>query len=102
MRRFAIGIILTAVSVGLLVKLIAWESVWGILQSADERLIALAVLCLVLSLVAKTARWRLLLPDETPVPTPRRHARTSVPGASTLTRSLATASGGHPTGGTTS
>ena len=71
MRRFAIGIILTAVSVGLLVKLIAWESVWGILQSADERLIALAVLCLVLSLVAKTARWRLLLPDETPVPTPR-------------------------------
>ncbi|MCC6388635.1 MAG: flippase-like domain-containing protein [Dehalococcoidia bacterium] len=71
MRRFVVGLALTALSVGLLVKLIAWQTVWGVLQSADERLIVLAILCLVLSLVAKTARWRLLLPDDSPVATPR-------------------------------
>ena len=33
MRRFVVGLALTAVSVGLLAKLIAWQTVWGVLQA---------------------------------------------------------------------
>lgn len=71
MRRFAFGLAVTIVSAGLLFRLIPWSSTEAALRSADPAFIALAVTCLVASLMAKTARWRLLLPDASGVSTPR-------------------------------
>jgi uncharacterized protein (TIRG00374 family) len=70
-RRFFLGLALTAASVALLARLIDWHRTWGALQAANPLLIALAVTSLVLSLAAKTLRWRLLLPPEAGVTTPR-------------------------------
>ncbi|MGE5594628.1 MAG: lysylphosphatidylglycerol synthase transmembrane domain-containing protein [Hyphomicrobiales bacterium] len=71
MRRFLIGFAVTVVCLGLLVRLIDWERTRSVLSSADPAFIALAVTCLLLSLVAKTVRWKLLLPDEPGVSTSR-------------------------------
>ncbi len=69
--RFLIGLAVTAACALLLLRLIPWSSTRAALESADPRFIALAVTCLVASLVAKTVRWRLLLPDTSGVSTPR-------------------------------
>lgn len=71
MRRFVIGLVFTAVSVGLLWRLIDWQRTKAALSTAEPGFIALAVSCLVLSLLAKTVRWKLLLPDESQVSTRR-------------------------------
>jgi len=71
MRRIAIGLGLTLVSGVLLFKMTNWSTTISVLRSADPALIALAVGTLVLSLAAKTARWRLLLPERSPVTTVR-------------------------------
>ncbi|MBK9343632.1 MAG: flippase-like domain-containing protein [Dehalococcoidia bacterium] len=71
MRRFLIGLVVTAVCAALLFRLIPWSSTEAALQAADPRFIALAVTCLVASLVAKTVRWRLLLPEGSAVSTTR-------------------------------
>ncbi len=71
MRRFLLGMLFTVASAILLVRLIDWELAWGTLKTADAGYIALAVTSLVLSLTAKSIRWRLLLPAESSVSTPR-------------------------------
>jgi len=71
MRRFIIGLAATVVSVVLLVRLIDWDSTANALESANPKYIGFAVTCLLLSLVAKTFRWRLLLPAKSKVTTPR-------------------------------
>ena len=71
MRRFLIGLVVTAVCAALLFRLIPWSSTEAALQAAGPRFIALAVTCLVASLVAKTVRWRLLLPEGSAVSTTR-------------------------------
>lgn len=71
MRRFLLGLVFTAVSMALLFRLIDWSTTTAALRSADPTFIALAVTCLVLSLGAKTVRWRLLLPADSAVTTPR-------------------------------
>ena len=71
MRRFLIGMVFTAASVGLLVRLIDWETTMAVLRDADLTFIALAVTALILSLALKTVRWRLLLPDDAEVKTTR-------------------------------
>ncbi len=71
MRRFIAGLLFTAASLALLLRVIDWSTTAAVLKSADWKFIALAVSCLVASLVAKTARWRLLLPTNSAVTTPR-------------------------------
>ncbi len=71
MRRFIIGLVVTAVCAGLLFRLIPWSSTEAALRAADPRFIVLAVTCLVASLIAKTVRWRLLLPEGSSISTPR-------------------------------
>ena len=71
MRRFVLGLLVTVVSVALLIRLIPWSSTEAALRAADPLFIALAVSCLVASLIAKTVRWRLLLPEGSGVSTPR-------------------------------
>jgi uncharacterized protein (TIRG00374 family) len=71
MRRFLLGLGLTAVSLILLSQLIDWRTSFDVLQRANLWFIAAAVGCLVVSLVAKTMRWRFLLPKEANVSTPR-------------------------------
>ena len=71
MRRFILGLAVTLFCAVLLFRLIPWSSTETALRSADPMFIGLAVSCLVLSLAAKTARWRLLLPEASPVTTPR-------------------------------
>ncbi|MBN9491845.1 flippase-like domain-containing protein [bacterium] len=71
MRRFILGIVVTGVSVFLLVRLIDWDSTASALESANPKYIGFAVTCLLFSLLAKTFRWRLLLPAASHVTTPR-------------------------------
>lgn len=71
MRRFALGLVLTVVCGALLVRLIDWDTTFATLQNANPKYIAFAVTCLVLSLAAKTLRWRLLLPSNSSVTVPR-------------------------------
>ena len=71
MRRFVLGLAVTLVCAVLLFRLIPWSSTQTALRSADPMFIGLAVSCLVLSLAAKAVRWRLLLPEASPVTTPR-------------------------------
>ncbi len=71
MRRFLFGLAFTVISVVLLVQLIDWRTSLRALESADPWFIAGAVLCLVASLVAKTVRWRFLLPNDAEITTPR-------------------------------
>ena len=71
MRRFVIGLVITGICGGLLIRLIDWASTGDALRDANVEYIVLAVTCLVLSLAAKTVRWRLLLPSAAPVTTPR-------------------------------
>jgi uncharacterized protein (TIRG00374 family) len=71
MRRFALGLLFTVASVTLLLRLIDWGKTRSALETADPIFITLAVTCLILSLAAKTVRWRLLLPSESRVSTPR-------------------------------
>lgn len=69
--RFLIGLVITAACAILLFRLIPWSSTRAALESADPVFIGLAITCLVASLIAKTVRWRLLLPDTSGVSTPR-------------------------------
>ena len=71
MVRFSIGILITIVCGALLFRLIDWDTTSQALEAANPEYIAFAVTCLVLSLVAKTVRWRLLLPQASTVTTPR-------------------------------
>lgn len=71
MRRLVIGLGLTVLSVVLLTQLIDWDKTGATLQRAHIGFIALAVTSLLLSLAFKTARWRLLLPSDSPVSAPR-------------------------------
>jgi len=71
MRRFAIGLAVTVVSGALLARATDWSVTISVLKTAHPDLIALAVTCLVISLAAKAARWRLLLPDNAGITTPR-------------------------------
>jgi uncharacterized protein (TIRG00374 family) len=71
MRRFAVGLAITIFCAALLFRLIPWSSTEAALRTADPLFIGLAVTCLVASLVAKTVRWRLLLPEASEVSTPR-------------------------------
>lgn len=70
MRRSIIGLIVTVASLVLLSQLIDWNRTEAALRSAEPGFIALAVSCLIISLLAKTVRWKLLLPDDS-VSTPR-------------------------------
>ncbi len=69
--RFVLGLVITAACAALLFRLIPWQSTRAALESADPVFIGLAVTCLVASLIAKTVRWRLLLPDSSGVSTSR-------------------------------
>lgn len=71
MRRVLIGITLTVVCLGLFIRLIDWPATARALQGADPWFTALAVVCLLLSIGAKTARWRLLLPRADSMTLPR-------------------------------
>jgi uncharacterized protein (TIRG00374 family) len=71
MNRTVIGLAFTTVCAVLLWRLIDWERTLTTLRGAEPGWIALAVFALILSLGAKTIRWRLLLPDESAVTTPR-------------------------------
>ncbi|MBA4180434.1 MAG: hypothetical protein C0506_07590 [Anaerolinea sp.] len=71
MRRFLIGLVITVVCVGLLIRLIDRAATISALKSADPVLIVLAVTFLMMSIAAKTARWRLLLPTQAQVTTRR-------------------------------
>ncbi|MGD9935037.1 MAG: lysylphosphatidylglycerol synthase transmembrane domain-containing protein [Dehalococcoidia bacterium] len=71
MRRLLVGLLVTAVSLGLLINIIDWRSSISVLKRADPLFVGAAVVCLLLSLVAKTIRWRMLLPADAHVTTPR-------------------------------
>jgi glycosyltransferase 2 family protein len=71
MLRFAGGMVLTALCGALLLRLIDWSATGAVLEAANLKYIAFAVTCLVLSLAAKTIRWRLLLPSGSNVSTSR-------------------------------
>lgn len=71
MRRFLLGMAITVVCGALLLRLIPWASTRAALEAANPGFIALAVSCLVVSLIAKTVRWRLLLPENSQVSTRR-------------------------------
>ena len=71
MRRFLVGLLFTAASLVLLERLIDWKTAFSVLEGADLTFIALAVSCLLFSLAVKSVRWRLLLPADSTVTTPR-------------------------------
>lgn len=71
MLRFLVGFAFTVGSVAFLWWLVDWNITLEVLKRAHPTYIALAVSCLVLSIGAKTVRWRLLLPSNVPVSTPR-------------------------------
>lgn len=60
--RGGAGIAVSVVSVWLLLLAVDERASLEILRSADRALVAIAVSCLFISLVAKIARWRALLP----------------------------------------
>ena len=71
MPRFLLGLAFTTVSGAFLWWLVDWDRTLDVLKHADPVYITLAVTCLILSLVAKTVRWRLLLPASVSISTPR-------------------------------
>lgn len=71
MRRFALGLAITAVSAAILVFAVDWSKVSGVLRSANPAYVGLGVVFLLTSTTAKTARWRMLLPTATEVTTAR-------------------------------
>ncbi|MGK2965872.1 MAG: lysylphosphatidylglycerol synthase transmembrane domain-containing protein [Tepidiformaceae bacterium] len=71
MRRFIIGLVVSGLSVALLYFATDWSRTLPVLKRAEALPIALAVLCLLASLAAKTVRWRLLLPASADVTMPR-------------------------------
>ncbi len=71
MRRFAAGLAITAVSAVVLAYAVDWSAVASALRGAKQGYVALAVAFLLLSILGKTVRWRLLLPDATVVTTAR-------------------------------
>ena len=71
MFRFLLGLAFTAASLAFLWWLVDWNVTIDVLKHAHPAYIALAVSALVLSIAAKTLRWRLLLPSSAPVSTPR-------------------------------
>lgn len=71
MRRFALGLAITAISAVVLVFAVDWSKVAEVLRSANPAYVALAVAFLLSSTTAKTVRWRMLLPASAEVPTAR-------------------------------
>ncbi|GIW13823.1 MAG: membrane protein [Tepidiforma sp.] len=71
LARSAPGFVLTAGSVALLWQVVPWTPTVASLRTADPLFVALAIICLVASVTAKTVRWRLLLPEASPVTTRR-------------------------------
>lgn len=71
MRRFVVGLVITTISAGLLFRLIDRSATVDALRGADLRFVILAVSSLMISILAKTVRWRLLLPAQSDVTTPR-------------------------------
>jgi uncharacterized protein (TIRG00374 family) len=71
LARAALGLVVAGISLFILFELIPWAQTMASLRTADPLLVALAVVCLVASLIAKTVRWRLLLPESSPVTTRR-------------------------------
>lgn len=69
--RAAVGIAVSIVSMWLLLRAIDVQASLRILRSADPILVTVAVSCLFVSLAAKIARWRLLLPRRASVSFPR-------------------------------
>lgn len=65
--RSAPGFLVTGTSLVLLWHLVPWTPTVALLRTADPLFVALAIACLVGSLIAKTVRWRLLLPETAPV-----------------------------------
>lgn len=70
-RRLILGLTLTSASLFLLVRLVDWGNTADAIERAHLNYILFAVTCLLLSLLAKTLRWRQLLPSSSPVTTPR-------------------------------
>lgn len=64
MRRYVAATLLTGLSVALLARVINWDATSRALQSATPGYVALAVGFLQLSVGAKVARWKLLLPPD--------------------------------------
>jgi uncharacterized protein (TIRG00374 family) len=71
MRRFLIGLVLSAGSLALLARLIHWSTTLHELAKANGWLIAAAVVCLLFSITMKTVRWQMLLPSDPDVSTAR-------------------------------
>ena len=71
MRRFVFGLIITCICAGLLFRLIDRSATADALRGADPRFVVLAITSLMVSIGAKTIRWRLLLPSQSAVTTPR-------------------------------
>lgn len=71
MRRFALGLAITAVSATILVFAVDWSKVSEVLRSANRAYVVLGVGFLLSSTAAKTVRWRMLLPATTDVSTAR-------------------------------
>lgn len=71
MRRFALGLAITAISAVVLVLAVDWSKVSEVLRSANPAYVALGVAFLLSSTTAKTVRWRMLLPASAEVPTAR-------------------------------
>ncbi|MEX2081558.1 MAG: flippase-like domain-containing protein, partial [Dehalococcoidia bacterium] len=71
MLRLVLGITFTAISTVILAFAVDWDRVITVLKGANTGLIALAVACLLASLGAKAARWRLLLPMAPAATTPK-------------------------------
>lgn len=65
------GFALTVVSVAILWQVIPWTPTVASLRATDPLFATLAIVCLLGSIIAKTVRWRLLLPDTSPVTTRR-------------------------------
>lgn len=64
MRRYTVAALLTIASVALLLRVIDWSATGRALQSASPGYVAMAVGFLMLSIAAKVARWKLLLPPD--------------------------------------
>ncbi|GAB4325081.1 MAG: lysylphosphatidylglycerol synthase transmembrane domain-containing protein [Dehalococcoidia bacterium] len=64
MRRYAAATLLTVLSVALLLRVIDWSATSRAVQSATPGYVALATGFLLLSIAAKVARWKLLLPPD--------------------------------------
>lgn len=71
MRRALVGVVVSVASLALLYFATDWTDTLPILRAANWAWISVAVACLLGSLIAKVARWRLLLPPTPGLTGPR-------------------------------